>query len=112
MRVAIQTGTFATLFAMGDLVTFCEALFQIRSTSNIVQVLMSQTFLSGMFTFPIGRIYTNVGHYHMIPDVDTDDQDGNCQTMMDTLNMREALRDLLNESRTVRQFMQALFVVS
>ena len=32
--------------------------------------------------------------------------------MMDTLNMREALRDILNESRTVRQSMLALFVIS
>ena len=63
---------------------------------------MSQTFMSGMFTFPIGRIYTNVGSYYVISDVDTDDQDDDCQTMMDTLNMRESLRDLLNESRTVR----------
>lgn len=58
----------------------------------------------GMFTFPIGRIYTNVRRCHAIPDADADDQDGDCQTMMDTLNMREALRDLLNEERTVRQF--------
>ena len=25
MRVAIQTGAFATIFAIGDLVSFCEA---------------------------------------------------------------------------------------
>lgn len=62
-----------------------------------------------MFTFPIGRIYTNVGPCYVIHDVDTDDQNG--QTMMDTLNMREGLRDLLNESRTVRQFTRALFFV-
>ncbi|KAF8702237.1 hypothetical protein AX14_014452 [Amanita brunnescens Koide BX004] len=69
IRVAIQTGTFATIFAVGDLVSF---------------LLMSETYLSGMFTFPIGRIYTN--------------------TMMDTLNMREALREILNESRTAGTF--------
>ncbi|KAF8737899.1 hypothetical protein AX14_012270 [Amanita brunnescens Koide BX004] len=40
---------------------------------------MPQSNLFGMFAFPIGRIYTN--------------------TLMETLNMREALKDLLGEPR-------------
>jgi len=42
--VAIQTGTFCTIFAMGDLFSFRE---------------MPETNLWGVFAFPIGRIYTN-----------------------------------------------------
>ncbi|KAK2459720.1 hypothetical protein APHAL10511_008254 [Amanita phalloides] len=65
IRAAVQTGTFATMFAVADLVAF----------------LMGQNHISGMFTYPIGRIYTN--------------------TIMDTLNMRDALRNVLDEPRTV-----------
>ena len=56
--------------------------------------------------------YIQMWALSMISYVDTDDQYGDCKTMMDTLNMRETLRDLLNEPRTVRQFMLALFAVS
>ncbi|KAF8343639.1 hypothetical protein F5887DRAFT_292591 [Amanita rubescens] len=69
MRMAIQSGTFATIFAIGDMVTF---------------LLIPELNLYGMFTFPIGRIYTN--------------------TLMYTLNMRMGLRNLLDEPRSVGTF--------
>lgn len=43
---AIQTGLFATIFSLGDLISFLRDPL---------------TNLYGMFAFPIGRIYTNVG---------------------------------------------------
>ena len=45
IRGAIQTGLFAGIFSMGDLITF---------------VVLPSTNLYGMFAIPIGRIYTNV----------------------------------------------------
>jgi len=47
IRGAIQTGLFASLFALADLFSF---------------VLHRDTNLYAMFAYPIGRIYTNVGH--------------------------------------------------
>jgi len=44
IRGAIQTGLFASLFALADLFSF---------------VLHGDTYLYAMFAFPIGRIYTN-----------------------------------------------------
>ncbi|KIJ62389.1 hypothetical protein HYDPIDRAFT_136040 [Hydnomerulius pinastri MD-312] len=44
IRGAIQTGLFAGIFSMGDLITF---------------VALPTTNLYGMFAIPIGRIYTN-----------------------------------------------------
>jgi hypothetical protein len=44
IRSAIQTGLFAGLFALSELITF---------------VVLPQTNLYGMFAIPIGRIYTN-----------------------------------------------------
>ncbi|KAH0832958.1 hypothetical protein J3R83DRAFT_11934 [Lanmaoa asiatica] len=43
-RGAIQTGLFAGIFSMGDLITF---------------IVLPNTNLYGMFAIPIGRIYTN-----------------------------------------------------
>lgn len=45
IRGAIQTGVFASAFALGDLISF---------------VLYRNTNLYAMFAYPIGRIYTNV----------------------------------------------------
>ena len=45
IRGAIQTGLFASIFALADLFSF---------------VLHRETNLYAMFAFPIGRIYTNV----------------------------------------------------
>jgi thioester reductase-like protein len=45
IRGAIQTGLFASIFALADLFSF---------------VLHGDTNLYAMFAFPIGRIYTNV----------------------------------------------------
>lgn len=45
IRGSIQTGLFATIFSLGDLITFLKAPL---------------TNFYGMFAFPIGRIYTNV----------------------------------------------------
>ena len=45
IRGAIQTGLFAGLFSLGDLITFA---------------LVPATNFYGMFAIPIGRIYTNV----------------------------------------------------
>ena len=45
IRGAIQTGLFAGIFSLGDLITF---------------VIVPKTELYAMFVFPIGRIYTNV----------------------------------------------------
>ncbi|KAJ3491476.1 hypothetical protein NLI96_g727 [Meripilus lineatus] len=44
IRGSIQTGLFATIFSLGDLITFLKAPL---------------TNFYGMFAFPIGRIYTN-----------------------------------------------------
>ena len=79
MRVAIQTGTFATIFVVGDLITFCEALPSHCGLHLIFfLVLFPEMNYYGMFTFPIGRIYTNVRPCHVIPDTETDDRDGDC----------------------------------
>lgn len=64
--VAIQTGTFCTIFAMGDLFSFrktfevemeiyCTLTWYCRAGE------MPETNLWGVFAFPIGRIYTNAG---------------------------------------------------
>lgn len=45
IRGAIQTGLFAGIFSIGDLITF---------------IAVPSTNLYGMFAIPIGRIYTNV----------------------------------------------------
>jgi len=45
IRGAIQTGLFASIFALADLFSF---------------VLHRNTNLYAMFAYPIGRIYTNV----------------------------------------------------
>ena len=45
IRGAIQTGLFASIFALGNLITF---------------VVLPETNFYGMFVIPIGRIYTNV----------------------------------------------------
>ena len=45
IRGAIQTGLFAGIFSMGDLIMF---------------VVFPNTNLCGMFAIPLGRIYTNV----------------------------------------------------
>ena len=45
IRGAIQTGLFAGIFSMADLITF---------------VVLPNMNLYGMFAIPIGRIYTNV----------------------------------------------------
>ena len=45
IRSAIQTGLFASILALGDLITFV--------------VLPDMNFYA-MFTIPIGRVYTNV----------------------------------------------------
>ncbi|KAF4583379.1 hypothetical protein EYR38_002129 [Pleurotus pulmonarius] len=63
MRGAIQTGVFASIFSLGDLVAF---------------LALPHTNIYGMFAIPLGRIYTN--------------------TLMDTLLMREGLREVLAHS--------------
>jgi hypothetical protein len=45
IRGAIQTGLFASIFALADLFSF---------------LLHKDTLLYAMFAYPIGRIYTNV----------------------------------------------------
>ena len=45
IRGTIQTGLFASIFSLGDLLTF---------------LTLPDTNLYGMFAIPIGRIYTNV----------------------------------------------------
>jgi hypothetical protein len=45
IRGAIQTGLFASMFALGDLFSF---------------VFAPRTTFYAMFAYPIGRIYTNV----------------------------------------------------
>ena len=45
IRGAIQTGLFAGIFALSNLITF---------------IILPDTNLYGMFAIPIGRIYTNV----------------------------------------------------
>ena len=80
MRMAIQSGTFATIFALGDMVTFRKA-FHLGSlfTSNIILVLIPEMNLYGMFTFPIGRIYTNVSPLPRYTQCgNADNQDGDC----------------------------------
>jgi hypothetical protein len=66
IRGAIQTGLFASLFALGDLFSF--------------RFLMETNFYA-MFSYPIGRIYTN--------------------TLMDTLNARNEFRSILNTTVNV-----------
>jgi len=66
MHLAIQSGVFCTIFALGTLITF-----RVTPQSN----------LFCLFAFPAGRIYTN--------------------TLMDTLNVRYGLRDILNETRAI-----------
>ena len=52
IRGAIQTGLFASIFALADLFSF---------------VLLGKTNLYALFAFPIGRIYTNVSHLKQRP---------------------------------------------
>ncbi|TFK36144.1 hypothetical protein BDQ12DRAFT_654966 [Crucibulum laeve] len=60
IRGAVQTGVFASIFALGDMFCF---------------TLLKGTYFYAMFAYPIGRIYTN--------------------TLMDTLNARINLRDMM-----------------
>lgn len=48
IRGAVQTGLFASIFALCDLFSF---------------LLRRQTYLYAMFAYPIGRIYTNVSTF-------------------------------------------------
>lgn len=59
IRGAVQTGLFASIFALCDLFSF---------------LLRRQTYLYAMFAYPIGRIYTNVRHtFRNINVLDTND---------------------------------------
>lgn len=51
IRGAIQTGLFASIFALADLFSF---------------LLHQDTFLYAMFAYPIGRIYTNVSIFSVL----------------------------------------------
>lgn len=53
IRGAIQTGLFASIFALGDLFAFV--------------FLRNTTTFYAMFAYPIGRIYTNVSGIHIRP---------------------------------------------
>ncbi|KAF8994563.1 hypothetical protein BDQ17DRAFT_1331047 [Cyathus striatus] len=66
IRGAIQTGLFASFFALGDLFSFR---------------FLAETNFYAMFSYPIGRIYTN--------------------TLMDTLNARAEMRTMLNTTVNV-----------
>jgi thioester reductase-like protein len=57
IRGAIQTGLFASIFALADLFSF---------------VLHGDTNLYAMFAFPIGRIYTNVCPFNQYQSYDID----------------------------------------
>lgn len=48
MRGAIQTGVFASIFSLGDLVAF---------------LALPHTNIYGMFAIPLGRIYTNASMF-------------------------------------------------
>ena len=54
IRGAIQTGLFASVFALADLFSF---------------VLHRETYLYAMFAYPIGRIYTNVRRLIIIANI-------------------------------------------
>ncbi|KAJ7512904.1 hypothetical protein B0H11DRAFT_2182228 [Mycena galericulata] len=70
IRGAIETGTFASAFALGDLFSF---------------LFFRDTNLYTLFAFPMGRIYTNV------PVADAGKFN---QTLLHTLNARESIKNL------------------
>ena len=62
MRASIQAGIFCTIFAMGDMISFRKTFFLETMLADLALyiVAMPRTHLCGMFSFPIGRVYTNV----------------------------------------------------
>jgi hypothetical protein len=73
IRGAIQTGLFAGIFSLGDLITF---------------VRLPTTNLYGMFAIPIGRIYTNVSVVGAMRAA----INKRLKTLLDTLLSREELK--------------------
>lgn len=64
IRGAIQTGCFVTIFTIGNLIAASELFFVtfFIVTCNILYAVTSPSKnIYGMFAFPIGRLYTNVG---------------------------------------------------
>ena len=92
IRGAIQTGLFASIFALADLFSF---------------VLHGDTNLYAMFAFPIGRIYTNVSPFDKKGNTGIVNRDQ--QTLLDTLNARIDLKNL-NATIDVDSDVSLLFV--
>ena len=80
IRGAIQTGLFAGIFSLGDLITFAK---------------LPETNFYGMFAIPIGRIYTNVSAVSCMT-IQARLIYGFSQTLLDTLLSRRGLRQQLN----------------
>jgi len=76
IRGAVQTGLFASLFALADMFSF---------------LLHRNTNLYAMFAFPLGRIYTNVRVLSLNIFL-LKSKFGSIQTLLDTLNARTALK--------------------
>lgn len=96
IRGAIQTGLFASIFSLGDMLAFS---------------LAPETNFYGMFAIPLGRIYTNVSVCFRVGLEQW--IDGGQQTLMDTLLMREGLRGILSKSADgslVRLLFSSLFL--
>lgn len=87
IRGAVQTGLFAGIFSIGDLICFLK---------------VPETNLYGMFAIPIGRIYTNVRFFILC-------YNSACcsfyclwiQTLLDTLLTRDELREQLSSVKEI-----------
>lgn len=61
MHVAIQSGVFCTIFALGALITFRKSFQPLMLLLDISLIgVTPQSSLFCLFAFPAGRIYTNV----------------------------------------------------
>ena len=101
MHLAIQSGVFCTIFALGTLITFRKSSLSLILLLDISLIgVTPQSNLFCLFAFPAGRIYTNVSDFLFTPQNSALSD----QTLMDTLNVRHGLRDILNETRAVCLF--------
>lgn len=97
MHAAIQTGVFCTAFALATLITFRKDSLPLVLLDEIASIGgWPQTNFFAIFSFPMGRVYTNVSFLKAPQNSALSNQ-----TLMDTLNVRHTLRDVLKETRAV-----------
>ena len=100
IRGAIQTGLFAGIFSLGDLITF---------------VIVPKTELYAMFVFPIGRIYTNVSVINVTNVCCTMTWTFFClcvwKTLLDSLLTRDSIRTEMHNGYSVEAVSHLLMSV-